>query len=163
MTEENIIDTGADVAVDTATDASLGAENIAAHEDAASADKDAPITEGASDMPKDLPLAELARADLEVLKHEFAELAALESIAELENAVRYGALRDLGLTPREAYLASAPRRAARDNRAHLQSAVPIMAATPEVGITAKELSSARELFSGLSDREIRSLYKRVTR
>lgn len=124
--------------------------------------KDAPIGEGAGDAEERADFAKIADADLIALKHEFSELRSLENIAELENAERYGALRDLGLTPREAYLATSARPRRYDNRAHLKSSVPIRAGAPDVGMPSNELAAARELFSGLSDSEIRSLYKRVT-
>lgn len=148
-------DTGADLAEEITRDT--------ANAPSASESFDAPNTEGAGDGGLEVDFEKIAMADLAALKHEFSELSELESIGELENAARYGALRDLGLTPREAYLATAPRQPKTDNRAHLRSAVPIRAGSPDVGITSKELAYARELFSGLSDSEIRSLYKRVTK
>ena len=109
---------------------------------------------------------EIAERDLAALKEEFAELSELASIAELPRPMRYAELRDLGLTPVEAYLAScgarpngAPKKT--DGRAHLRSSVPGRA-TPEEGIGGRDLSAARELFGDLSDSEIRRLYRRVT-
>ena len=103
----------------------------------------------------------LERQDLEELIRDFPELSGKRSLAEIENPARYGVLRELGLSPREAYLASSFSKRS-DNRSHLHSAVPGRASSPEGGMTARELEGARELFSGLSDSEIRSLYKRVT-
>ncbi|MBQ8720375.1 MAG: hypothetical protein IJY65_05020 [Clostridia bacterium] len=106
--------------------------------------------------------AALERADLLELIRDFPELSDKKSLSEIENPARYGVLRELGLSPKEAYLASSFSRRA-DNRAHLHSSVPARAAAPDTTMSAKELEGARELFSGLSDSEIRSLYKRVTK
>ena len=105
--------------------------------------------------------AALEKQDLEELIRDFPELSGKRSLAEIENPARYGVLRELGLSPREAYLASSFSKRA-DNRSHLHSTVPGRASSPEGGMSARELEGARELFSGLSDSEIRSLYKRVT-
>lgn len=79
------------------------------------------------------------------------------------NRERYGELRALGLTAREAFLATSEiRERPSDNRAHLGSSVPRCATRPTFGISQRELKEARELFSGASDAEILRLYKRVT-
>ena len=101
--------------------------------------------------------------DLNTLKAEFPELADIESITELGNPTRYAALRDLGLTAREAYLATSARPLARtDNRAHLTSGVPRAARSPLTSMTKSQLAEARELFKGMSDAQIHQLYKKVT-
>ena len=78
------------------------------------------------------------------------------------NEKRYLELRALGLTAREAYLASgAPR--GKDNRAHLVSAVPHRASSPGTGMSSCEMELARSLFDGLPESEIKRLYSKVTR
>ena len=47
----------------------------------------------------------LEREDIAELCREFPELK-IDSLTELDNPLRYGALRDMGLTPTEAYLAT---------------------------------------------------------
>lgn len=106
---------------------------------------------------------EVARADMEELRSLFPHLREKTSITELDNPLRYAALRDLGLTPKEAYLATSEPMQKYDNRSHLRSAVPKSASTPTGILTRGELEAARELFSGLSDREIQKLYKKVSR
>ena len=106
---------------------------------------------------------EIARADLEELKASFPELSEISSISMIENPLRYAALRDLGLSAKEAYLATNAHRVKYDNRSHLSSAVPGGAASPKSTMTVAELDAARELFGQLSDREIQKLYKKVTR
>ena len=105
----------------------------------------------------------LAAQDLKELKSLFPELHYADSIASLPDPVRYAALRDLGLTPREAYLATSEPERRYDNRSHLTSVVPHGAGGGASVMSARELDEARVLFSGLSDREIRRLYKKVTK
>ena len=107
----------------------------------------------------------LAREDVSSLKREFAELSALSSILELDNPTRYGELRDLGLSPREAYLATRTRGKEKtvvyDNRSHLRSAIPKSHGGGIDTMGIGELREARELFAGMSDAEIIRLYKKV--
>ena len=104
----------------------------------------------------------LIAEDIASLKAEFPELSELNSITELNNPLRYAALRDLGLTAAEAYMATAKRRAP-DNRAHLKSAHGRSAAAPVGMMSQLELATARDLFPGRSDAELQRLYKRVTK
>ena len=105
----------------------------------------------------------LMRRDLATLKATFPELAGLNDIADMRGALRYAALRDLGLTAEEAYMAASAPRVRRDNRAHLSTPVTKGASTAMVGRSASELHTARELFGGMTDADIYSLYKRVSR
>ena len=103
----------------------------------------------------------LIAEDLTALRSEFPELAGIEDITELDNPIRYAALRDMGLTAEEAYLATR-KRVKRDNRSHLTTAYGRSGSAPRGGMSQRELSEARELFSGLSDSEIQRLYRKVT-
>jgi hypothetical protein len=76
------------------------------------------------------------------------------------NLSRYRELRALGLNSEEAYRATARQRT-HDGRAHLSGAVGNAAPPRRGGISEQELRSARELLGGISDAEIRRLYKRV--
>ena len=107
--------------------------------------------------------AALAREDLLAIKSEFPECAGMKDLSELENPLRYGALRDMGLSVREAYLATTtPRSQARaDNRAHLTSAVPRRSEHSGDELMEEDMQKMRLLFGKLSDREIRKLYKKV--
>ena len=140
----------AEEAMDEAADVAVADE---ANEPASTKEAD-PIAESG------INYSEIAREDVMALQKEFTELASLQSITELDNPLRYAALRDLGLSPREAYLATAERPRRRDNRAHLYG-------TPRRafgGSTMPEadMATAREIFGDLSDSEIRKLYKKVT-
>ena len=106
---------------------------------------------------------EVEKQDLEELQALFPHLKSKTSITELDNPLRYAALRDLGLSPKEAYLATSDFRQSYDNRSHLRSSVPKSASAPQNILSRSELDAARELFSGLSDREIQKLYKKVSR
>ena len=154
-TSEDITEKGtADVSVQGDTVQEAPAENTSPDE---GNDSDACPSEQATDYGK------IAREDLVALKEQFPETAELESITELDNPLRYAALRDMGLTPREAYLATQKRQDAYDNRNHLRGSVPRPAGTAGGSMSQAELSAARELFSGLSDRELQRLYKTVTK
>lgn len=84
-----------------------------------------------------------------------------ENADEYCNVSRYRELRALGLDSREAYAATAKRRVKGDSRSHLSSSIGRGASAYRTGMTESELRSAREIFDGMSDAEIRRLYKRV--
>ena len=118
-----------------------------------------PETEQSANSEPDY--GELLDSDMRELSAEFQPDGKIK-ITDLKNPVRYGALRDLGLTPKEAYLASGGRRERADNRAHLSSSVPRAMTSAFSEIPRSELEAARELFGDMSDSEIRNLYKKVT-
>ena len=105
--------------------------------------------------------SEVERDDLAALKKEFPELSGISRITELQNPLRYGALRDLGLSPTEAYLATHGKRRGADNRSHLVAS-PTIASAPQGVMSEREMDAARDIFPDISDREIRKLYKKVT-
>ena len=104
---------------------------------------------------------QLMADDLLELKGEFPELDGVTHVSELGNPMRYAQLRDLGLTPTEAYLAARGKQERHDNRAHLRSSAPRGAHAPVGSMPRAELERARELFSGLDDSEIQRLYRKV--
>ena len=110
--------------------------------------------------PDEVDYAALIVEDVKELKREFYELSGLSDITELENPLRYAELRDLGLSPREAYLATRKRHS--DNRSHLRS-IHNVKSTHQNTMSDSEMAHARELFGDISDAEIRKLYKRVTK
>ena len=98
--------------------------------------------------------------DLRALIAEFPELRS--AVRGGISTKRYGELRSLGLSVREAYLAaSAPR--GQDNRAHIISGVPGGARSPEIGMSSAEMEIARNIFHGLSEQEIKRLYSVVNK
>ena len=102
-------------------------------------------------------------ADIEELKATFPELGGMQNIDELADPVRFGALRDLGLTAKEAYLASGGKKRSYDNRTHLISSVPGGARSAVDGISRVELDMARDIFGSMSEGEIQKLYRKVTK
>ena len=129
--------------------------------------EDIPLpTEAEEETEEETPDARFARTeqeDLAALRAALPELASLASLTEISSPARYGELRELGLSPLEAYLASEGKRAlgrAGDSRAHLVSSIGRTAATGS-RIGSAELSAARDLFPSLSDSEIEALWRRV--
>lgn len=117
----------------------------------------------AEPVPDEVDYSSVLNADIEQLKATFPELREMENISELADPVRFGALRDLGLTAKEAYLASGGKRRTYDNRTHLVSSVPGGARSAVDGISRQELDMARDLFDGMSESEIQRLYRKVTK
>ena len=104
----------------------------------------------------------LIASDVDALKAEFPELKGINDITDLNNPLRYAALRDLGLSPAEAYMATAKRRT-QDTRAHLRRAHGRNAAAAMGMMSQYELATARELFPSMSDSELQRLYKKVNK
>ena len=128
----------------------------------ATEERDADTRGGEAIREADIDYEALMASDVAELKAEFPELAAISDVTDLNNPLRYAALRDLGLTPAEAYLATA-KRVSRDTRSHLKAAHGRNAAASEVTMSPFELATARELFPGKNDAELQRLYKRVAR
>lgn len=112
---------------------------------------------------EEVDYASVLNADIEELRASFPELGNMRGIDELADPMRFGALRDLGLTAKEAYLASGGKRRVYDNRTHLVSSVPGGARSAVDGISRQELDMARDLFDGMSESEIQRLYRKVTK
>ena len=120
-------------------------------------EEDAPLPEEGIDYEK------MAEEDLRVLQSKFSVCRSITHISQLQNPLRYAELRDLGLSPEEAYLATNYARLSafqKDNRSHLYSAIPKGAKGES--ISADALAQARDLFGDLSDGELISLYRRAT-
>ena len=149
---------GISAIVETGAQGEVPTENDAVKEDL-------PETNDAREEPTEMPthersINEIIMEDLEELIAEFPELSDLRDASELSDPIRYGKLRDLGLSPKEAYLATAGRKRIIDTRAHLSGAKPKPLNTPS-SISAYAVRCVRELFDGISDEEIISLYRRV--
>lgn len=162
----------------------VSAENaVAAEEENGS---DAEVTEAAAEATTDsyagddetaenTTAEEATEADYGVLMNEdyreicaaHPEAMAFGSLKEMPNLHRYGELRELGLTPSEAYLAAVfPLSSATlsPDSAERQKAQPILlrrAACGTAGMSYGEMAEAKALFADLSPRELLSLYRRV--
>ena len=96
----------------------------------------------------------------------YAEMPTLRgrNLEELVNTERYGQLRALGLSAKEAFLATArSTRTEINTKSHLGTSVPRGVHAPATFMSAAEMNEAREIFSGLSDEDIRTLYRKVTK
>ena len=137
-------------------------EEYAAHEGTDEAEQTEPTdvqSEESAEQTEDYE--RIISEDIEALKGEFAELADLKDITQLENPLRYAALRDMGLSAAEAYLATTRSRVRYDTRSHLMPGVRQSISSPSMSLSATELRTARELFDDMSDEEIQRLYRRV--
>ena len=113
----------------------------------------------------------MANEDLAEIKRLFPSFSDLSHVRELDRAERFGEMREAGLSVEEALLATNYERIfealvkkarAINGKSHLKSNVPTAAAGDGVGMTGEEMRRAKEMFTGLSEREIQSLYKRAT-
>ena len=121
-----------------------------------------PGTEAADIEPAD---AESEKSALDPEEEMLAVKAALPNYtigADFIENERYCQLRALGLSPREAYLATSPLEKRADNRAHL-TGTPRISTAPTTGMTREELDAVRPLFEDLGDAEIKRLYKKVAK
>lgn len=111
------------------------------------------------------------KADLAEVQREFPETKSLKSITEIENFAKFGRLRDIGLSPKEAYAAAnadsvrnsvaaaTKQQSLNETKAHLKSAVPKGSKDEAIVMPKKVLSEWRDLFPNKSDKEIVKLYK----
>lgn len=113
-------------------------------------------------LPDGADHATRAEMDTEILRALFPEMEG-RTLADLPSPRRYGELRELGLSPEEAYLASGARpRVRSDNgKSHLSATAPRRAVGRATSMSQAEMRAASELFPGMSGRDILSLYKRV--
>ena len=125
-------------------------------------DEEALVTTEPTEAIEEIDYEAVIASDIATLKAEFPELRDITEITDLNNPLRYAALRDLGLSPVEAYMATAKRKT-QDTRSHLRSAYGRSATAPTGMMTQYELATARELFPGLSDSDLQRLYKKVTK
>ena len=153
-----------DLTPETKTDGADADGNPEASEIAESTENDSPAEAEQEQYGEDNSpdYGEIAANDLAELKRTFPELREVNDITELNNPMRYAALRDLGLSAEEAYLATNRQRSSYDNRAHLTPSVPGGASVVRE-MSRNDYDMAREIFSDMSDAEIRKLYRRVTK
>lgn len=122
------------------------------------------------DTPSDelLPASEevdyeaLAAKDLKELQALSPDFAHIEHLHELPFARRFAELRELGLSVKEALYATLPALPHTSGKAHLTSSVPRTKGRSEGTLSIEEMRAAKDLFYGLSEKEINSLYRRVS-
>lgn len=116
----------------------------------------------AAPSPVPVDYAAMAAADLAEIKRLDPTYAPASHLSELPFARRFAALRDMGLSVVEALAAVTPRFSPYDTRSHLRPSAPGGARNPEGCLSAEEMKAAKALFSDLSEKELHSLYRRVT-
>lgn len=128
-------------------------------------------TEEASGGGEAKDYAAMAASDVAELNRLFPSLG-ITDLRKIDNAGRYGALRDMGLSVEEAFRAtnharisaqSTPVVRKADGKAHIRGDMPAHQATDGFSMSAAEMRDARELFPGKSDKEIIALYRSVSR
>lgn len=117
--------------------------------------------------------AEKKAKDLAAVRAAFPGIT-YDSVDAFPNAVRFKALRDGGATPEEAFRASHPEAVAsqvaaavkqngRDSKDHLTSNVPRGARDTSVTVSRADMETYREIFPGMSDKEIIARHRRANR
>ena len=155
------------------TDESAEFEQLSGEPDTAAADEgegyrdsvEQTAKDEVSDAPSEMTTtpegrSQSASEDILELCLDFPEMRAAD-VCRATSSPRYAELRRIGLTPREAYLATS-RGEAADNRSHLTTGVPSGARANTAGMTGWEMSMARAIFSDLPENEIKRLYTKVT-
>lgn len=130
--------------------------------------------EAASQIQKQRQIEEMLNADLLELKKAFPSLIDIEHISKIDNFKDFGALRDKGLTVKQAYLAVngdkltnskqalARQEAIAKSKNHLQSVTQKNAVDKEKFYVPKtEWSWLRDMFPNKSDTELAKIYKKA--
>lgn len=110
-------------------------------------------------------------ADLAAVHAAIPATKKYASVDDFPNAQRFKELCDKGCTPEEAFRAShgaevaeaAATAQVRDSKAHLRSNVPKGAREGAHTITRAELEAYREMFPGMSDKDIAILHRKATK
>lgn len=120
-------------------------------------------------------------ADLAAVQAEYPETAKYGSVKDFPNFRRFAQMRDAGLSPEEAYIAShskeatsavarkageraaatAKQKSLNGTKSHLRSNVPKGTKGESFTMSRRELQEYRELFPGKSDKEIAALYRQT--
>lgn len=118
---------------------------------------------------------EKTRADLAAVQQAYPETKQYKSVFEFPNFAEFGKYRDLGLSPEKAYIAANPKvvmtsvagaaqqqaRNLINTKDHLRSNVPVGSKDKSIKITPKQMAEYRDLFPGMSDKEIVALHKQT--
>lgn len=113
-------------------------------------------------------------ADLAAVHAAYPDAKKYTDVDQFPNSQRFKALCDAGATPEEAFRATHPeeiaahvaaavKAGARDSKDHIRSNVPRGAKDNSVHISRAEMDMYREMFPGISDKEIIRKYRDVTK
>ncbi len=129
--------------------------------------------EEAKKLVQKIAFEEKMKADFAEVQAFYPETKSLKSITEIDNFVEFGRLRDLGLSPKQAYAAAnadnvkksvanaVKQKSLNDTKQHLQSAVPKGSKDNSLVMPKSTLAEWRDLFPNKSDKEIIALYKQT--
>ena len=118
---------------------------------------------------------EKIRADLAAVQKAYPNTKQYKSVFEFPNFAKFGKFRDAGLSPEEAYIAANPQgvmtsvagaaqqqaRNLSNTKDHLRSNVPVGSKDKSITITKKQMEEYRDLFPGMSDKDIVALHKQT--
>ena len=118
---------------------------------------------------------EKIRADLAAVQQAYPNTKQYKSVFEFPNFAKFSKFRDAGLSPAEAYIAANPQgvmtsvagaaqqqaRNLSNTKDHLRSNVPVGSKDKSITITKKQMAEYRDLFPGMSDKEIVALHKQT--
>ena len=118
---------------------------------------------------------EKIRADLAAVQKAYPNTKQYKSVFEFPNFAKFSKFRDAGLSPEEAYIAANPQgvmtsvagaaqqqaRNLSSTKDHLRSNVPVGSKDKSITITKKQMAEYRDLFPGMSDKEIVALHKQT--
>lgn len=116
-------------------------------------------------------IEEIMAADLIQLKRDVPALINLEHISQMDKFKEFGALRDKGLSVKQAYFAlngnsianvaevAARQQSIKDSKKHLTTAAPKKSKDTSISIPKESLAEWRELFPDKSNNELIRLYK----
>ncbi|MBR2616185.1 MAG: hypothetical protein IKC69_05860 [Clostridia bacterium] len=131
--------------------------------------------EEAKRIVQNMEFEKMIKADLAEVHAAYPETRVYDSVKKFPNFEKFGRFRDLGLSPKEAYIAANPdavrasvaaatkKQSLNETKSHLSSVAPKKSKDTSVTMTKSELKEYRDLFPELSDKERMALYRRVSK
>lgn len=114
-------------------------------------------------------------ADLAEVHAAYPSTRGYTSVKQLPNFSEFARLRDLGVSPKQAYIAANPdavtaaaaesarQRSMNDGKGHLKPAVRKSSKDNSLVLSKKDMAMYRDTFPHLSDKEILALYKQANK
>ena len=114
-------------------------------------------------------------ADLAEVHAAYPSTRGYTSVKQLPNFSEFARLRDLGVSPKQAYIAANPdavtaaaaesarQRSMNDGKGHLKPAVRKSSKDNSLVLSKKDMAMYRDAFPDLSDKEILALYKQANK